>query len=303
MGIDTQIMHTCRAQRGLITLGQLRSLDVSEHQLRLRVGDGRLERVNVGVFRIAATPESWEQRVQAATLAAGPEASAARRTAARLHDLSGAWFERVEVVVPRWHRRHISDGSIIESTDLRSTDIVDVEGIPTTSVRRTLIDCAAKVGPDRLMRMADDAVRRRLTTYESVLDRFVQIARRGRPGVVSTRALLEARLGVEIGSNDFEKMVLDVVARFGLPAPVTQHPVIIDEKKYYLDLAWPEVKRFVECDGWDAHGTPRVMDLDFRRQNQLVLAGWQPLRFAWRTVQNEPAIVAQEIRASLAGVA
>lgn len=303
MGIDTGIMHVCRDQRGLITLEQLRSLGVSEHQLRDRVADRRLERVNVGVYRIAATLSHWEQRVLGATMAAGPDALAARRTAARLYGLSGASFERVEVVVPRWRRRHITDGLIIESTDLRPSDTAEVEGIPTTSVRRTLIDCAAKVGPDRLMRMADDAVRRRLTTYELVLDRFLQIARRGRPGVVLTRALLEARLGVEIGTNDFEKMVLDIVARYGLPVPVTQYPVIVEGEKFYLDLAWPAAKRFVECDGWETHGTPLALDQDLRRQNLLVLAGWHPLRFGWRTVKMEPALVARQIRESLAQAA
>lgn len=303
MGIDGQIMQVCRDQLGLVTLPQLRELGVTERQLRLRVGDGRLERVHTGVFRIAASPETWHQRVLGASLAGGPSALAARRSAARLWGLAGAHSERVEIVVPRWSRRLIAGVTVIESTDLRDGDAGMVSGVPATSVPRTLIDCASRVGPDRLARMADDAVRRRLTTYEDVLDRFVRLARRGRPGVVRTRQLLEARLGVELGANDFERMVLDIVARFGLPEPVVQYPVILSGEKFLLDLAWPERRRFVECDGWDTHGSPQALDSDLRRQNLLVLAGWVPLRFAWRTVRDQPALVGRQIREALAELA
>jgi hypothetical protein len=162
------------------------------------------------------------------------------------------------------------------------------------------IDCATTVGPVRLRQLADSAVHSKLITYEDLLDRFVRLARRGRPGVVYTRALLEMRLGVELGGNDFEQMVLEIVDRYRLPAPVCQYPVILDGEKFYLDLAWPAARRFVECDGFETHGTPQALTSDLQRQNLLVLDGWVPLRFSWRTVKDQPGLVARQIAAALA---
>jgi len=298
--IDSAIGEQCRSQRGLVTLAQLHRVGVTRRGVQTRVERGELVPVNTKVFRHPVVDPTWEQDILGAVLAAGPGALVARRSAARLWGLSGARSSRVEVVVPRWTRRRLHTGQLIESTDLRRRDVAEVDGIPVTAVPRTLIDCAIKVGPARLAQMADDAVRRKLTTYEELLDRFVRLARRGRPGVVLTRSLLEARLGVELGANDFEKMVLDIVTRHRLPTPVCQHPVILEGEKFFLDLAWPNAKRFVECDGWDAHGSPQALTSDLRRQNLLVLAGWVPLRFSWQTVRHHSGLVARQIAAALA---
>jgi very-short-patch-repair endonuclease len=297
---DVGIFHHCRAQRGLVTLDQLHGLGLSSDQVLWRVQHELLIRANTNVFRHPVSPVSWEQQVLAATFAAGTEALAARRTSARLWELSTLRTSRVEIVVERWTRRPRVQGQLIESTDLLPSDAADVQGIPTTAVPRTLIDCASKVGPARLREMADEAVHRKLMSYEDLLDRFVRLARRGRPGVTTTRALLEQRLGVQLGTNAFETMVLDIIRDHGLPMPVVQHPVIIDGRKFFLDMAWPEVKRFVECDGWEWHGRPQRHSEDLQRQNILVLAEWKPLRFTWQTVTEQPGLVADEISAAVA---
>jgi very-short-patch-repair endonuclease len=63
------------------------------------------------------------------------------------------------------------------------------------------------------------------------------------------------------------------------------------------------VRRFVECDGWETHGTPQALTADLERQNALVLAGWVPLRFSWRTVKDRPGLVATQITAALRAAA
>jgi very-short-patch-repair endonuclease len=282
---------------------QLHEVGVTRRGVRTRVGRGELVLVNTGVFRHTVADITWEQRVLAAALGAGTDALVARRSAIRLWNLSAIHTNRLEVVVPRWGRRPLREGQLIESTDLLPSDRAVVDGIPVTGVARTLIDCATKVGPVRLLEMADDAVFRKLMTYEELLDRFVRLARRGRPGVVYTRAVLEQRLNVELGTNAFETMVLDIIRQNGLPMPVVQHPVIVDGQKFFLDMAWPQVKRFIECDGWEWHGRPQRHTDDLKRQNILVNAEWKPLRFTWQTAKNQPGLVASEIRVALAELA
>jgi len=297
--IDAEVFARCGTQRGLITLGQMRELGLSDGEIRSRIERGWLVRVEAKVFAVRSSPADWAQQVTAAVLAGGPDVLATQRSATRLWNLSGATSRRVEVVVPRGMRRRITTGRVVETTDLRASDAAVRHGIPVTALPRTLIDVGASVGPRLLAEMADDAVRRKLTTYDEILDRFVRLARRGRPGVARMRTLLGERLGVDLTANDFERMVLEIVADHGLPAPVCQHPVIIEGDKYFLDLAWPEHRRFVECDGWETHGTPQALVEDLERQNKLVLAGWVPLRFAYRTVKDRPGLVARQIRSAL----
>ncbi len=301
MADDAALLRRAGVQRGLVTLDQLGALGFSSDELRNRLQRGVLEKVHPRVFRVAGHDSTWRQHLLAGCLGAGPLAGACRRSASGLWQLDGASCVRLEVVTVRWKRRCLDGCRVVESTDLRPSDIHMMERIPVTSVRRTLIDVGAVVPGDVLRGMADDAVRRRMTTYEAILERFVQVARRGRPGVAAMRALLEERLGVMLdGSNCFEQMVLELVRDAGLPPPVAQHPVTISGHRYFLDLAWPERKVVVECDGWETHGTPVALQADLERQNHLVLDGWTVLRFAWRTVKDDPSRVVAQCRAALA---
>ena len=65
----------------------------------------------------------------------------------------------------------------------------------------------------------------------------------------------------------------------GLPAPVPQLPVLVGDRRYRLDLAYPEQRIAIELDGWAAHRSRRAFDLDRARGNDLELASWTLLRF------------------------
>ncbi len=57
----------------------------------------------------------------------------------------------------------------------------------------------------------------------------------------------------------------------------------------------------IEGDGFGVHGGREAFESDRERQNLLVLDGWRILRFTWRQIVREPAWVAAQIRAALAG--
>jgi very-short-patch-repair endonuclease len=70
-----------------------------------------------------------------------------------------------------------------------------------------------------------------------------------------------------------------------------------------VDLAFPAQKVAVEVDGWAWHVDAERFRNDRRKQNALVRAGWDPLRFTWHDLDGRPAAVLAEIRETVAAAA
>lgn len=89
-----------------------------------------------------------------------------------------------------------------------------------------------------------------------------------------------------------DTLLLHIRACGLLPVPTREYQPFPD-RRYRLDLAWPHVRWFVECDGGEflravarRHGGPR----DCERWNDLMLAGWRGLRFTGSQVTSGRAI-------------
>jgi len=67
------------------------------------------------------------------------------------------------------------------------------------------------------------------------------------------------------------------------------HPVRLDDRTVYIDVAFPAVRLAIEVDGRLHEDRADVFERDRQRQNDLVLAGWTVLRFTWRMLVDDPA--------------
>lgn len=76
------------------------------------------------------------------------------------------------------------------------------------------------------------------------------------------------------------------------------YPVLIEGRRYYLDVAFPDRWLAIEVDGRRAHGVNQF-EADRWRQNDLVLAGWTALRFTWAMLVDDPDEVIRAIRTAL----
>ncbi|MBW0088560.1 DUF559 domain-containing protein [Pseudonocardia sp. KRD-184] len=85
----------------------------------------------------------------------------------------------------------------------------------------------------------------------------------------------------------------------GLPAPVVQHAVEVDGRRYRLDLAYPDLLLAIEYDGREHRGQRRA-HADLRREADLARQGWRILRFDALTVLQHPGFVVAEVRVELA---
>lgn len=290
-GFD-EIAALARAQYGLILRVQLLACGVSPSTIQRWLDGGRLEAVHRGVYRLAGTPLTWDQRLWAAVKAAGDDAVVSHRSAARLWGIHDD--EAVEVTVNRDRAPRLDGVVVHRTTDLRDTHVSRRRGFPTANPLRTLVDLGAVVRPNFVEDALDRALERRLVTVDGVEATIEWLARRGRRGVGVLRAIVDQRaLGRSRPDSLLEPRMARLLRAHGLPPFIFQYEVRHAGRFVArVDFADPDLLIALEVDGFESHATPRALQSDLSRQNALVALGWTVLRFTWADVVRRPEMVA-----------
>ena len=268
-------------------------------QLDRLVHTNRLEPVRRGVYRIAGAPETWHQELLAACLAR-PGSYASFRAAAALWTLEGFEPRDLEITVPGTSRARLERVIVHESRVIGPAHVTVCDGIPVTSVARTLCDLTAVTRPWTVERAVDEALRRKLVTLRTLASVADDLAGRGRRRCTVMRDILEHRApGYHPGESEPERRIGDLLARAGLPAPTPQHWVRVRGRRYRVDLCYPDAKVAIEYDSWEHHRGRQAFDRDRVRGNDLVvLLGFQLLRFTSRSGDD---YIVNTVAAALAG--
>jgi hypothetical protein len=222
-----------------------------------------------------------------------------RRTAAVLWELDGFEPGRIETVVEHgtWRRRGVV---VHQSKDLVGGDRTVRDGIPCTSLVRTLVDLPAVAWETRCGQALDHARRKDRLLFERVLARHVEVARRGRNGAVMLRALLERRgVGDQLHDTGFEAKALHLISEACLPDPVPQFQVRDGEFVAYIDIAWPDQMVGMECDSLAYHYGELRHQGDRTRRRRLTLLGWDMLEYTYLDVTKRQQTVVRELRDAL----
>jgi hypothetical protein len=155
-------------QHGAVSRRQAVDLGLTRHQIAGRLTSRRWRLATPGVYLVTAVPETWQQRVMVACLASLPGAVASHLTAAALLGLTEP-PESPHVTVVRGANHRLS-GAVVHRVrqTIASGDLSTVDGIPSTSAARTLVDCAGELDYDGFCELLDTAIIRRLTTSREV---------------------------------------------------------------------------------------------------------------------------------------
>jgi very-short-patch-repair endonuclease len=281
ISVEAAMRELLAAQHGVISTRQCRAAGLSRKAERHRVETGRLVPRHRGVYADTASPGTWHQRVMAGVLVAGVTAFASHATAAQLLGLL-AVDESAPIEVTTILERAVRVPGLRahRSGLLEEQDMHVVDGIPTSTASRLISDMSGRMGVVGLGRMADDAVRRGLTSYGAIaacLDRLPQAPGRS-PHTV--RDMLATRFP-EFGAREswLEEFVFDALRRYDLPLPRTQVEVTLPTGRRRLDKCYVDEKLVLESDGFDPHSRRRVFDDDRKRNNDLLLAGYRVLHF------------------------
>lgn len=282
-------------QHGVISRAQLLALGRTKHQIEHRVAKGELVRVVPGVFRVAGSSPTERQHLWAASLWAGPNATLSHRSAGALWRLEGIRSTQPELWTPRMLR---SNTIVVHRGTISSRDRGKLDGLPITSASLTLLDLAGCVDDFALEVAIEDARRRRLVTDGRILDDLARLGGRGRAG---TRALTTAMRRLEStgpAESVLEVRVIRILRDGGVPDPVRQHVVLIDGRRLRIDLAWPDVKVGIECEGYAVHGQRRAFAPDRSRLADVVSHGWRIIPVTWEQTE-APARLVSTVRRTL----
>ncbi len=267
---DRAIAAIAGRQHGVISLDQLREVGVSADAARQRVRAGRLHRVHRGVYAVGHARIGERGHLWAAVLAV-PGGVLSHRTAASVWDLCPTPTGRLDVTTTG-AARSTKRLRVHRTADVESTER---EGLPVTTLARTLRDLAAK-DDRRLTSLIARAEHLRLLDTTTLAEQF------DRPGGRRLRVALSAvtATGAGVTRSELEERFLDEVARAGLPRPEVNATV----EGMEVDFVWRAQRLIVETDGAATHLTPAAFEKDRARDAKLVSAGWRVLRFTYRQV-------------------
>ncbi|HEX6204346.1 MAG TPA: DUF559 domain-containing protein [Solirubrobacterales bacterium] len=144
------------------------------------------------------------------------------------------------------------------------------EGIPVTTVPRTIEDLQTTSLPPRLIRRAK---------------RQAELMGHQLPGVESDRT-----------RSDLETLFLEICARYGIPQPPEVNVKLGD---WEVDFLWRAQRVVVETDFWTYHRGSVAFEDDHARELDLRAAGYTVLRFTDRQLEGEPERVAADVARAL----
>lgn len=283
-----------RRQHGVASREQLLALGVHRDATARAVRRGTLKRVHSGVYRLAATPETPELRLAAATLAVHGSV-ASHRSAAWLLHLPG--FERLTIVEVSTVSGARARG-VFAHRVASLAEVTTARGIGVTTVARTLIDLADVMPPHLVARALDAAIRQKRVAHEVLVALHAERSPR-RKGTRVMRELLAVR-GPEDSraASELESRFLQLLRRHRLPLPDLLNDDMVDRHGRYVarpDAGWQHRRVLVFLDSREFHSARAEFENDRAQSNALTVSGWTVLRYTWAQVTEAGATVVREL--------
>jgi very-short-patch-repair endonuclease len=193
----------------------------------------------------------------------------------------------VEVTAPR--SRVSKPGiHVYRSRQIHPDDRTEIDGIPVTSVARTIVDLAGQLDDRRLTAVVNEAEILRVFDL-----RAIEAVLRRRPGARRLRRVL-ATYNEPPGYSvtKAEALFQSLCEQNALPRPQR-----VSEAGYELDFYWADARLAVEVDGRAVHATRRAFEEDRERDRKLAVRGIQVARVTWRDLTRAPERLAAELHA------
>ena len=300
LGAMKKLMRLSGRQHGAFTWDQAIDSGVAPTEIKVLVRRGVIERVVLGVYRVVGSPDTWRQRLMIAVLAAGEGAAVSRRAAAALLGIRGYDEGIVEITQTRRPSRRHPYGIEHSSRYLPAEHVQLVDGIPVTTVERTVMDLCASCRTKRAEWLVKTVVSMKLTTIGKLATLLTEMAKPGRKGISLLRATLAALDDEPMDATELEKLVIAVIKAAGLPLPVREVQVGGTTAPVgRIDFLYRTARIVIEADSKAWHGNWVATEDDQRRDKKLIAAGYYIVRTNWRELVQEPELLTDALAALL----
>lgn len=294
--VDERIAALAASQHGIVAAAQLRGLGLTPRQIEFRLHAGRLHAVERGVYAVGHARLTREGRWMASVLACGADAVLSHRAAAAHWGILPPTSGKIDVTLPRRTGRRGRKRIRVHRVAWLTDDERAVhEGIPLTTVARTVLDLAATLRRRSVERAVEESERRRLfdlAAVETLLER-----RARQPGTPLLRAVIDGYRDEHLRTRqELERLFLALCEGHRIARPEVNALV----GPFEVDFLWAEQRLVVECDGRDIHATRAAFERDRARDAWLTAHGLRVVRFTWRRVSSESDEVARLLRQLLA---
>jgi hypothetical protein len=265
---------------GIITASKLVELGCSDRNIGSMVHREELVVMLPGVYRSAQWPCNREQ-IMAAVCGRNLAALIAFTTAGQQWGLRRMTDPRLHVLVPHGRSPKL-EGVVVHRC--RQIDAIDIvhrsDGIRLTSPPRTLFDSAGMIGESATSSVMEQLLNEQRCTFGTITDTVTRLYHPRRPGSTTMLAVLRSRPAWRTAlQSGLESLVLDEIARQGLPVPTTQFPMRLpDGVEIAIDFAWPRHRVALEVDHPAWHAGALESHRDKHRDRKLVSIGWSALR-------------------------
>lgn len=291
-GVERELFELGTRQHGVVSRGQLLGLGLSGRTVDRWIARGRLRGVHEGVFATGSLALDRRGWWWAGVLAYGGGALLSHRSAAQAWGLGRQRGRLVEVTAPcgrqgveRRRRLWIHRCKLIHPEEW-----TEHQGVPVTTVPRTLFDYA-EIEPFSRLEQAWEAADRRNLLQLAAVERVCERGRGRRALKPIRRLLAEARAAVE-GRSPLEDRFHRFLRDHRIPSGAANVEVLDHE----VDMLWPAARLIVELDSWEHHGHRAAFERDRARDPERLIAGYRTIRVTHHRLDEEAAKLATEIR-------
>jgi very-short-patch-repair endonuclease/predicted transcriptional regulator of viral defense system len=282
--IENVVNTMASQQHGLVSRSQLLAAGVRPGRIDRLVRSGWLRPVHRGIYHVGPVVP-LHMAEMATVLACGAGAAISHQSAAGLWQLLPREPRRpIDVTIECAHLRGQRPGMRAHRTRVLPPDeVAHVDSVRVTTVARTLLDLAERLGLRELERLIGAAYRLEQTDEAAL--RALAARHAHRRGVRLLNAFLGTGAEPAFTRSHAEALLLSVIRQAGLPEPRVNSRV----RGFEVDFHWRPERLVVEVDGFAHHSSARAFQRDRARDAALIAAGLRVMRVTWQQLESNPS--------------